>query len=77
MPAPEEEVANDEGPPKTEMEQLQWQINATTDEVGGSLLANSVRPFAGLLFTRVSCFLLVVYLCLTVTRIYKAYEAIM
>lgn len=41
MPAPEAEV-EEEGPPKTELEQLQWKIDTTTDEVGGSFLTNLV-----------------------------------
>ena len=42
MPAPQAEVVEDDGPPKTEVEQLQWKIDTTTDEVGGSLLASLV-----------------------------------
>ena len=39
MPAapPPEEAVEEDGPPKTEAEQLQWQIDNTTDEVGGSI----------------------------------------
>lgn len=33
-------VVEDDGPPKTEAEQLQWQIDSTTDEVGGSFIFN-------------------------------------
>lgn len=39
MPAPAaaaEGAVEDDGPPKTELEQLQWKIDTTTDEVGGS-----------------------------------------
>ena len=67
MPAPEEEAVNDDGPPKTELEQLQWKINSTTDEVGGSLLVNLVHPFTGLtffysnVFLLSSCYLLIPY----------------